>query len=81
MVTCRPLPFGAFQALVAAKIRGCQGAQAIFFNATTSAVQRASAEIRFDDLAVAVRAVRKVRRLFESQLHGRGPKVFYPLPP
>jgi hypothetical protein len=49
-VTCRPLPFGVFQALVAAKIRGCQGTEAHFFNATTSAAQRAPAETRFDDL-------------------------------
>jgi hypothetical protein len=50
MVTCRPLSFGVFQALVAAKIRGCQGTEAHFFNATTCAAQRAPAETRFDDL-------------------------------
>src|ERR671923_921324 len=50
MVTCRLLPFGVFQAIVAAKIRGCQGTEAHFSNATTSAAQRAPAETRFDDL-------------------------------
>ena len=35
---------------VAAKLRGGQGTQATFFNATTSAAQRAPAETRFDDL-------------------------------
>jgi hypothetical protein len=50
MVTCRPLPFSVFQALVATKIRGYQGSEATFFNGTTSAAQRAPAETRFDDL-------------------------------
>jgi hypothetical protein len=80
MVTCRPLPFSVFQALVAAKIRGYQGTEAHFFNATTCAAQRTPAETRFDDLG-GRQGGAQVGRLFESQLHGRGPKVFYPLPP
>jgi hypothetical protein len=80
MVTCRSLLFGMFQAIVAAKIRGCQGTEAHFFNATASAAQRAPAETRFDDLGSSYGGA-QVGRLFESQLQGRGPKVFYPLTP
>jgi hypothetical protein len=50
MMTCRLLLFGVFQAIVAAKLRGCQGSEATFFNGTTSAAQRTSAETGFDDL-------------------------------
>jgi hypothetical protein len=78
MVTCRPLSFSVFQAIVAAKIRDCQGTEATFFNGTTSAAQRAPAETRFDDLGSSYGGA-QVGRLFESQLQGRGPKVFYPL--
>ena len=75
-----PLLFGVFQAIVAAKIRGCQGTEAHFFNATTPPAQRAPAETRFDDLG-GRQGGAQVGRLFESQLQGCGPKVFYPLTP
>src|SRR5918999_3882436 len=59
MVTCRPLPFGVFQALVAAKIRGVAKALKPLFSTARLPRRKGPVPRPVSRTSVAVRAVRR----------------------